>query len=133
MCININMYIHICMCAHVCTHICIHICTHAHEWALSHSFSDSFHSRLLHIKYSSLCYMVGLGCLPILYMASIVLRSVAWLCLTLCNPKDCSLAGSSAHWNSPGKNTGVHCHVLFQGIFLTQRSNSGLPHCRRIL
>ena len=25
--------------------------------------------------------------------------------------------------NSPGKNTGVGCHFLFQGIFLTQESN----------
>ena len=36
-------------------------------------------------------------------------------------------------WNSPGKNTGVHCHSLLQGIFLTQGSNPGLPHCRQIL
>ena len=36
-------------------------------------------------------------------------------------------------WNSPGKNTGVGCHSLFQGIFLTQGSNSGLLHCRQII
>ena len=35
--------------------------------------------------------------------------------------------------NSPGKNTGVGCHALFQGILLTQRSNLGLLHCRQIL
>ena len=33
----------------------------------------------------------------------------------------------------PGKNSGVGCHALLQGIFATQRLNSGLPHCRRIL
>ena len=33
----------------------------------------------------------------------------------------------------PGKNTGVGCCFLLQGIFLTQGSNPGLPHCRRIL
>ena len=27
-------------------------------------------------------------------------------------------------WDSPGKNTGVGCHFLLQGIFLTQGSNS---------
>ena len=27
--------------------------------------------------------------------------------------------------NSPGKNTGVGCHSLLQGIFLTQGSNLG--------
>ena len=33
-------------------------------------------------------------------------------------------------WNSPGKNTGVGSQSLLQGIFLTQGSNPGLPHCR---
>ena len=35
--------------------------------------------------------------------------------------------------NSPGQNTGVDCHALLQGIFLTQGLNPGLPHCRQIL
>ena len=54
-------------------------------------------------------------------------------CLTLCDPLDCSLPGSSVHGNSPGKNTGVGFHSLLQGIFPTQGSNSCLLHCRRIL
>ena len=29
-------------------------------------------------------------------------------------------------WKSPGKNTGVDCHSLFQGIFLTQGLNPSL-------
>ena len=37
------------------------------------------------------------------------------LCSTLCDPKDCSPAGSSVHGHSPGKNTGVGCHALLQG------------------
>ena len=36
-------------------------------------------------------------------------------------------------WDSPGKNTGVDCHFLLQGIFLTQGWNPGLPHCMQIL
>ena len=36
-------------------------------------------------------------------------------------------------WNSPGKNTGVRCHSLLQGIFPTQGWNLGLLHCRQIL
>ena len=36
-------------------------------------------------------------------------------------------------WNSPGKNTGVGCHSLLQGIFLIQGLNLGLLHCRQIL
>ena len=34
-------------------------------------------------------------------------------------------------WDSPGKNTGVGCHFLLQGLFLTQGSNSHLLHCRQ--
>ena len=36
-------------------------------------------------------------------------------------------------WNFLGKSTRVGCHALLQGIFPTQGSNPGLPHCRRIL
>ena len=36
-------------------------------------------------------------------------------------------------WNSSGKNTGVACHSLLQGIFQTQGSNPGLLHHRQIL
>ena len=35
--------------------------------------------------------------------------------------------------NSPSQNTGVGSHSLLQGIFPTQGSNPGLPHCRWIL
>ena len=54
-------------------------------------------------------------------------------CPTLCEPVDCSLPGSSVHSDSPGKNTRLGCHALLQGIFPTQGSNPGLPHCRWIL
>ena len=36
-------------------------------------------------------------------------------------------------WNSPGQNTGVGSLSLHQGIFPTEGSNPGLPHCRQIL
>ena len=36
-------------------------------------------------------------------------------------------------WTSLGKNTGVGGCSLLQGIFPTQGSNPGLPHCRQIL
>ena len=44
-------------------------------------------------------------------------------CPTLCNPMDCSPPGSS----------GVDCHFLLQGTFLTQGSNPGLLPCRQNL
>ena len=48
---------------------------------------------------------------------------VAQSCSTLCDPMD----------YSPGQNTGVGSLSLLQGIFPTQGSNPGLPHCRWIL
>ena len=38
----------------------------------------------------------------------------------VCIYMDCSPSGSTVQWDSPGKNTGVGCHALLQGIFLTQ-------------
>ena len=59
----------------------------------------------------------------------------SWYChlviLTLCDPVDCSLPGSSVHGDSPGKNTGVGCRALLQGIFPTQ--GRSLPPCRLTL
>ena len=36
-------------------------------------------------------------------------------------------------YSLPGKNTGMGCHALLQGSFLTHGSNLGLLHCRQIL
>ena len=36
-------------------------------------------------------------------------------------------------WDFLGKSTGVGCHFLLPGIFPTQGSNPGLPHCRQML
>ena len=47
-------------------------------------------------------------------------------CPNLWDPMDCP-------WNSPGQNTGVGSLFLLQGIFSTQGSNPGLPHCRQVL
>ena len=41
--------------------------------------------------------------------------------------------GLYSPWNSPGRNTGVGSLSLLQGLFVTQGSNPGLSHCRRIL
>ena len=44
-----------------------------------------------------------------------------------------SVVSDSAHGVSPGKNTGVSCHALLQGIFQPRDLNPGLLHCRQIL
>ena len=36
-------------------------------------------------------------------------------------------------WNSLGKNTGVGCHFLLQGVFPIQRLNPSLLYCKWIL
>ena len=46
----------------------------------------------------------------------------------LCDPMDCSPLGFSVHEDSPGKNTGVGCYALLQGIFPSQGLNLG-PLC----
>ena len=53
---------------------------------------------------------------------------VAQSCQTLCDP-----TSLLCPWNSPGKNIGVGCHALLQGILPTQGSNPGLLNCRQIL
>ena len=67
--------------------------------------------------YSTHSFIVLLGwlkALPACQVASV------WLCDLM----DCSQPGSSVHGDSPGKNTGVGCCAILQGIFLTQGSNS---------
>ena len=70
---------------------------------------------------------------PFLTLLQPAMCLVAQLCLTLCDPIDCSPPGSSVHGDSPGKKTGVGYHALLQRIFPTQGSNPGLPHCMWIL
>ena len=85
---------------------------------------------------------VGINyCYPILRMRNVETDAKAerrYVCVCVlscsvvsdCDPMECSPPGSSVHGDSPGKNTGMGCHVLLQGIFPTQGSNLGLPHCR---
>ena len=65
------------------------------------------------IEQSTLCYTVRPG------DGGLIIK----LCPTL------AAAWTVAHqapcpWDSPGKNTGVGCHLLLQGIFLIQRSDT---------
>ena len=60
------------------------------------------------------------------------------VCLSVC--ESCSVVSDSLQlhglyspWDSPGQNTGLGSLSLLQGIFRTQGSNPGLPHCRQIL
>ena len=71
----------------------------------------------------------------ILWLPCIWECSVAQSCLPLCNPVECKLPVSSVCGIFSGKNIGVGCYFLLQGIFPTQGLNLCLLlllHCRRI-
>ena len=62
------------------------------------------------------------------------------MCLLSClvvsdslKPYELQLTRLLSPWDSPGKNTGVGCHALLQGIFQTQGSNPHFLNCRWIL
>ena len=66
------------------------------------------------------------------FSTCVLLCLVTQSCPILCDPMDCSPPGPSAHGDSPGKDTGVGCRALLQGIFPTQGLNPGLLHSRWI-
>ena len=53
---------------------------------------------------------------------------VAQSCPTLFQPHGLQPTRLLCSWDFPGKNTGVGCHFLLQGIFLTQGLNLCLLH-----
>ena len=63
----------------------------------------------------------------LLSFSNLLKVKVSQSCPTLSDPMDYS------PWNSLSQNTGVGSLSLLQGIFPTQGSNPGLPHCRQIL
>ena len=87
----------------------------------------------------------GVGCHFLLQCRKVKSeREVAQSCLTLSDPMDCRLPGSSIHgifqarvleWGAIAFSEEYRSgyHFLLQGIFPTQGSNLGLPHCRQIL
>ena len=83
-----------------------------------------------HIPKAICCCLVAKSCLALCVCVCVC---VCVLCLTLLQPHGCSLAMFLCLWDFPCKNTGVDCHSLLQGIFLTQGTNPGLLHCRQIL
>ena len=49
--------------------------------------------------------------------------SAAQRCLTLCHTVETAAPQAFCPWDFPGRNSRVGCHMLLQGIFLTQGSN----------
>ena len=65
----------------------------------------------------------GLGMQVCVCISCLVMSSFKW-------PQELQPGRLLCPWDSPGKNTGVGCHYLVQGIFPTQGLNSCLLHCR---
>ena len=57
---------------------------------------------------------------------------LAQSCPTLCDPMDCSLPGPLSMGILQARIL-EWVAILLQGIFPTQGSNPGIPHCRQIL
>ena len=58
---------------------------------------------------------------------------VAQQCPTLCDPMDCIAYQAPRSMEFSRQESWSGCHLLLQGIFPTQGSNPGLPHCRQTL
>ena len=58
---------------------------------------------------------------------------VIQLCPTFCDPMDCTLPGSFVHGIFQARILEWVAISFFRGIFLTQGSNLGLPHCKQTL
>ena len=81
-----------------------------------------FHNRYTFIRYSVNFFfellLPGTFDLSVSTGGCVCVCVCAQLCPTLCDPMDCSPPRSSVHGIFPGKNIGVGCHFLLQGIFL---------------
>ena len=90
--------------------------------------------RFFHLSVNQMWFHVGAPLLPICVFSSFVWTKGKWKCYILsyvqlfvtlwtvaCQVPLCP-------WDSPGKNTGVGCHFLLQGIFLIQGLNPRLLH-----
>ena len=106
-------------------------------WATVHGVAESYtaEQRSMHacsqvirpVKYYKTCCDVPSSSFLLILWSTkrtyVCVCSVMQMCLTLCNAMDCSPPVSSIHGDSAGKNTGVGCHSLLQGIFPTQGLN----------
>ena len=67
------------------------------------------------------------------YLLSLVKVKITQSCLTLCDPMDCSLPGSSVHGILQARILEWIAIPFSKGIFPTQELNPGLLRCRQTL
>ena len=93
---------------------------------LSVHFISFSNNKLISILWRNDCLSMPLLLIPNLTKTKTLLWSCAkslQSCPTLHDSMDCSLPDSLVHGDPPGKNTGMDCHALLQGIFANQGSN----------
>ena len=95
-----------------------HCMSHLSYW--SFSFLALYFGLTCEPSFLTSVFDLWLFCFVLFLNLNAVLCAVLSQSVTLCDPMDCSLPGSSFHGDSQGKNTGVGCHALLQGIFPTQ-------------
>ena len=96
--------------------------THVASWGVIHgAVSEEVILRELHENpYKLGRWWLKPPCCDIPFFCSLLcVCSVTQMCLTLCDPHGLWPARLLCPWNFSGKNTGVSCHFLLQGIFLT--------------
>ena len=96
------------------------------------------HSRLVPQELCPHPWWVGKGYIVRQeYVIRIKAVAALWMSEWICTVMSDSAAPRTISCQAPpsmgfsGKNTGVGCHFFLQGIFSTQGSNLGLPHCRQ--
>ena len=106
--------------------------------------ANLFSRHLMHLSIFPLCrYIFPVYIfVHVLCFLYILTWEVGILCTVLCLaaqscwtlwPHGLHLPGSFVHGHSLGKNTGVGCHALLQGILPAQGSDPGLLYCSQVL
>ena len=98
-------------------------------WNLGSPWVSSCHTRTIPSA------LLGLADLPTADLRLLSLHIFTWAhhtvaqsCLIIAAPRTLACQAPLCPWDFPGKNTGVSCHFLLQGIFPTQGLKLHLPH-----
>ena len=103
-----NIYV-ICVCAQLCPTLC-------HPLGCGLPGSSVHGTSLARVlKWVAISFSRGSSQMRDWSLISCISCTVLYL-VTLCDPVDHRPLGFSVHGDSPGKNTGVDCHDLHQGI-----------------